>query len=60
MKSKISNDHHSLHSSLKFYQQNYAFGSKSQSTRKHCMFGATNLRQSREFYTNAVGDVGDI
>ena len=24
------------------------------------MFRATNLRQSREFYTNAVGDVGNI
>ena len=24
------------------------------------MFRATNLRQSRKFYTNAVGDVGDI
>ena len=36
------------------------FGSKSQSTTKHCMFRATNLRQFREFYTNAVGDVGDI
>ena len=24
------------------------------------MFRATNLRQFREFYTNAVGDVGDI
>ena len=24
------------------------------------MFRATNIRQSREFYTNAVGDVGDI
>ena len=36
------------------------FGPKSQSMRKHCMFGATNLRQSRKFYTNAVSDVGDI
>ena len=35
-------------------------GPKSQSTTKHSMFGATNLHQSREFYTNAVGDVGDI
>ena len=36
------------------------FGPKSQSTTKDRMFRATNLRQSREFYTNAVGDVGDI
>ena len=36
------------------------FGPKSRSTTKHLMFKATNLRQSREFYTNAVGDVGDI
>ena len=36
------------------------FGLKSQSMTKRCMFRATNLRQSREFYTNAVGDVGDI
>ena len=36
------------------------FGPRSQSTTKHSMFRATNLRQSREFYTNAVGDVGDI
>ena len=44
-----------------FYQENYTkFGPKSQSTTKHWMFRATNLRQSREFYTNAVGDVGDI
>ena len=35
-------------------------GPKSQSTTKHHMFRATNLRQSREVYTNAVGDVGDI
>ena len=35
-------------------------GPKSQSMTKHQMFRATNLRQSREFYTNAVGDVGDI
>ena len=27
---------------------------------KHRMFRATNLRQFREFYTNTVGDVGDI
>ena len=27
---------------------------------KYHMFRATNLRQSREFYTTAVGDVGDI
>ena len=31
-----------------------------QSTTKHSMLRATNLRQSKEFYTNAVGDVGDI
>ena len=36
------------------------FGPKSQSKTKHRMLRATNLRQSREFYTNAVGDVGDI
>ena len=36
------------------------FGPKSQSTTKHRMFRAPNLRQSREFYTNDVGDVGDI
>ena len=36
------------------------FGPKSQSTTKQCMLRATNLRQTREFYTNAVGDVGDI
>ena len=35
-------------------------GPKIQSTTKQSMFRATNLRQSREFYTNAVGDVGDI
>ena len=33
---------------------------KNQSTTKHSMFKATNLHQSREFYTNVVGDVGDI
>ena len=36
------------------------FGQKSQSTTKHCMLRAKKLRQSRELYTNAVGDVGDI
>ena len=36
------------------------FEPKIQSTTKHRMFRATNLRQFREFYTNAVGDVGDI
>ena len=36
------------------------FGPKSQSTTKHRMFRATNLPQLREFYSNAVGDVGDI
>ena len=36
------------------------FAPKSQSTTKYRMFRATNLRQSKEFYTNAVGDVGDI
>ena len=50
---KICNDHH-------FTQQNAKFWPKSESTTKHRMFRATNLRQSREFYTNAVGDVGDI
>ena len=45
-----------------FYQQQKKakFGPKSQSTTKNHMLRATNLRQSREFYTNAVGDVGDI
>ena len=36
------------------------FGPKNQSITKHSMFKATNLCQSREFYTNAVGDVEDI
>ena len=36
------------------------FRPKSQSTTKHHMFRATNLRQYREFYTNTVDDVGDI
>ena len=36
------------------------FGPESQSTTKHRMLRATNLRQSREFYTNAVIDVGHI
>ena len=36
------------------------FGPKSQSKTKHPMFRGTNLCQSREFYTNAVGDVGEI
>ena len=36
------------------------FGPKSKSTTKQRMFRAINLRQSREFYTNAVSDVGDI
>ena len=36
------------------------FGPKNKSTIKHRMFRATDLRQSREFYTNAVGYVGDI
>ena len=36
------------------------FGPKILSTTKHRMFKATNVRQSREIYTNAVGDVGDI
>ena len=36
------------------------FGQNRQSTTKHRMIRATNLRQSREFYTNTVGDVGDI
>ena len=35
-------------------------GPKSQSMTKNQMFRATNLLQSREFYTNAVGGVGDI
>ena len=33
---------------------------KSKSTTKHRMFREINLCQSKEFYTNAVGDVGDI
>ena len=36
------------------------FGPESQSTTKHSMLRATNLCQCREFYTNGVGDVGDI
>ena len=36
------------------------FGPESKSKTKHHIFGATNLHQSREFYINAVGDVGDI
>ena len=36
------------------------FGQKNQSTTKHCMLRATNVLQFREFYTNTVGDVGDI
>ena len=44
-----------------FYQEKYRkFGPTSQSTTKHCMFRAKNLRQYREFYTNAFGDVRDI
>ena len=38
-------------------KKNVNFESKSQSMTKHRMFKTTNLRQSREFYTNAVGDV---
>ena len=46
---------------IKLLPKNYAnFGPKSQSMTKHRMFRATHLRQSREFYTNAVGGVGDI
>ena len=46
---------------LPFYQQKKAkYGPKSQSMTKHYIFRATNLHQSREFYTDAVGDVGDI
>ena len=40
-------------------KRNAKFG-PNQSTTKHRMFRATNLRQSRELYTNTVGDVGDI
>ena len=36
------------------------FGPKNQSTKKHRMLRETNLHQSRESYTNAVGGVGDI
>ena len=35
-------------------------GPKSHSTTKHSMFRATYSCQSREFYTNAVCDLGDI
>ena len=53
-KVKIINDQH-------FTKKKYAnFGPKSQSTTKNRMLGATNLHESREFYTNAVDDVGDI
>ena len=46
---------------IKLLPKKYAkLGPKSQSTTKHCMFRATNGHQFREFYTNAVGDVGDI
>ena len=42
-------------------QKRYSkFGPKSQSKTKQHMFRATNLRQSREFYTNTVCGVGDI
>ena len=33
---------------------------KSEFTKKHPMLRATNLHQPRQFYTYAVGDVGDI
>ena len=36
------------------------FGSKIKSTTKHRTIRAINQRQFREFYTNAVGDDGDI
>ena len=36
------------------------FGPTNLSMTKHRMFRAKKLRQFREFYTNAVGDVGDI
>ena len=46
---------------IELFPKKYAtFGPKNQSTTKHRMFRATNLRQDREFYTNAVGDAGDI
>ena len=43
-----------------FYKKNVKFGPKSQFTTKHHMFRATNLRQSRQFYTWAAGDAWDI
>ena len=37
------------------------FEPKKQSTqKKNCMLRAKKLRQSKEFYTNAVADVADI
>ena len=46
---------------IELLQEKYTkFEAKNSSTTKHRMFRATNLRQSREFYTNAVGDVGYI
>ena len=46
---------------IELFPKIYAkFRPKSQSTTKHQMFRATNLRQSRKFYTKGVGDVGDI
>ena len=41
-------------------KKNAKFRPKSQLMTKHRMFRATNLCLSREFYTNAVGDVGEI
>ena len=41
-------------------KKNAKFGPKSQLMTKHCMLKATNLRKSRKYYTNTVGDAGDI
>ena len=41
-------------------QKEYEHAQKKESTKKHCMFRATNLHQPRTFYTHDVGDMGDI
>ena len=49
------------HEGIELLPKRYAkFGPKSQSTTKHRMFRATNVRQSTELYTNTDGDVRDI
>ena len=46
---------------MNFYHKNMQnLDPKRQSTTKRRMFRATNLRKSRESYTNDIGDVGDI